>query len=264
MRRSAAPSRIVGPPQKRISIPCALTNTQTFTDVSHNSELNPDIPESRCFEVVYSKASNTKHKIWKDDGFIIISDRCVKLLNEERKTIASTLSYSMNYLNSVNEGSLLKVAGYHAELLRILSTAVCKSDTNSSVNYAGITRCVGTHGLVKKDMASMSNLPSVCRKTQPITNRRQRCSVSEALVLPRPPIDCIWLQNPEGLAIRDVVLESQFAKRLRPHQKEGIIFLYECVMGFRSHRLPGRVSCSLSACDFDSPTSNPVCGCILA
>ncbi|KAF6780286.1 hypothetical protein AHF37_00272 [Paragonimus kellicotti] len=125
--------------------------------------------------------------------------------------------------------------------------------------YASLTRCVGTHGL-----ASMSGLASVCRKTQPVADRRQGCSMSEALVLPRPPIDCIWSQNPEGLAIRDVALESQFARRLRPHQREGIIFLYECVMGFRSHRLSGRASCSLSAYDFDSPTGNPVYGCILA
>ncbi|KAA3675855.1 DNA repair and recombination protein RAD54B [Paragonimus westermani] len=81
--------------------------------------------------------------------------------------------------------------------------------------------------------------------------------------MPRPPIDCIWAQNPEGLTINDVVLESHFAKRLRPHQREGITFLYECVMGFRSHRLPERISCS-SACDFDLAVSNPVYGCILA
>ncbi|KAF5397654.1 hypothetical protein PHET_08719, partial [Paragonimus heterotremus] len=202
-----------------------------------------------------------QHKIWKNDGFIIISGRCVKLLNEERKTIASTLSYSINCLNSVKEGSLLKVAGYHAEL-KILSTAVCESNANSSMNYAGLTGCVDTHGLVKADDASNNSLASVCRK--PVTSRRQRCSISEALVLPRPPTDCIWSQNPEGLAIKDVVLESQFAKRLRPHQREGIVFLYECVMGFRSHRLPGQVSCLLSASDFDSPTNTPVCGCILA
>ncbi|KAA3675854.1 uncharacterized protein DEA37_0002089 [Paragonimus westermani] len=108
-----------------------------FADVSQNSDLNTSIPESRCFEVVYSKASNTKHKTWKDDGFLIISGRHVKLLNEERKTIASTLSYSINYLNSVSEGSLLKVAGYYAEILKILSTTICKRNADSSVNYIG-------------------------------------------------------------------------------------------------------------------------------
>ncbi|KAF8563698.1 hypothetical protein P879_11289 [Paragonimus westermani] len=139
------------------------------------------------------KCSGSRHKIWKNDGirFLIISGRHVKLLNEERKTIASTLSYSINYLNSVSEGSLLKVAGYYAELLKILCTTICNRDTDSSVNYIGPTKWIGTHGLVKTDVASMNSLVSICRKTCPDTNRKQTCSISEGLVMPRPPIDCI-------------------------------------------------------------------------
>lgn len=33
----------------------------------------------------------------------------------------------------------------------------------------------------------------------------------------------------------DVVLESKFASRLQPHQCEGIIFLYKCLMGFQPY-----------------------------
>ena len=31
----------------------------------------------------------------------------------------------------------------------------------------------------------------------------------------------------------DVVVDPHLASQLRPHQQEGIVFLYECVMGFR-------------------------------
>jgi DNA repair and recombination protein RAD54B len=48
-----------------------------------------------------------------------------------------------------------------------------------------------------------------------------------ALVMKRPR-DC-----PNGKQIVDVVLDPLLGDRLRPHQREGVKFLYECVMGMR-------------------------------
>lgn len=36
-----------------------------------------------------------------------------------------------------------------------------------------------------------------------------------------------------------VVIDPILARRLRPHQIEGVQFLYECVMGLRKHRGQG-------------------------
>lgn len=49
-----------------------------------------------------------------------------------------------------------------------------------------------------------------------------------ALVMKRPR-DC-----PKGKQIVDVVLDPLLGQKLRPHQREGVKFLYECVMGMRS------------------------------
>jgi DNA repair and recombination protein RAD54B len=49
-----------------------------------------------------------------------------------------------------------------------------------------------------------------------------------ALVMKRPS-DC-----PKGKQIVDVVLDPLLGRKLRPHQREGVKFLYECVMGMRS------------------------------
>lgn len=38
-----------------------------------------------------------------------------------------------------------------------------------------------------------------------------------------------------------MVLDSFLAKKLRPHQKTGIIFLYECVSGFKSQEYFGAI-----------------------
>lgn len=48
----------------------------------------------------------------------------------------------------------------------------------------------------------------------------------DALVLTRPPT------SPDKKVI-EVVLDPLLARHLRPHQKEGVRFLYECVMGLK-------------------------------
>ena len=49
----------------------------------------------------------------------------------------------------------------------------------------------------------------------------------DAVVMKRPKA------APKGKQIVDVVIDPLLTKRLRPHQREGVKFLYECVMGLR-------------------------------
>ena len=41
--------------------------------------------------------------------------------------------------------------------------------------------------------------------------------------------------NGGGLPVVDVVVDPRLSRDLRPHQREGVIFLYECVMGMRDY-----------------------------
>ncbi|XP_050172742.1 DNA repair and recombination protein RAD54B isoform X4 [Myiozetetes cayanensis] len=56
---------------------------------------------------------------------------------------------------------------------------------------------------------------------------------ADSLVMPRPNASHQWAFNKSGLPVVDVVVDPYIANNLRPHQKEGIIFLYECIMGIR-------------------------------
>ncbi|KAF2497272.1 putative dsDNA-dependent ATPase [Lophium mytilinum] len=54
-------------------------------------------------------------------------------------------------------------------------------------------------------------------------------TTENALVMKRPTI------RPQGKQIVDVVVDPVLSKHLRDHQREGVQFLYECVMGMRSN-----------------------------
>lgn len=51
--------------------------------------------------------------------------------------------------------------------------------------------------------------------------------------MPRPSSNHQWSHNKSGLPVVDVVVDPHVNVHLRPHQREGLIFLYECVMGMR-------------------------------
>lgn len=58
-------------------------------------------------------------------------------------------------------------------------------------------------------------------------------SFTGALVMPRPSPNHQWSNNKLGLPVLDVVVDPYLTTHLRPHQRDGLLFLYECVMGMR-------------------------------
>eukprot|EP00911_Craspedida_sp_UC1_P002987 UC1_evm1s2183 len=77
------------------------------------------------------------------------------------------------------------------------------------------------------------------RRGAPVRPRHDP-SAQNALVLPRPRP-----QTSTGAAasatIVDVVVDPHLSKHLRPHQREGVGFLYECVMNMRNYSGTGAV-----------------------
>ena len=51
--------------------------------------------------------------------------------------------------------------------------------------------------------------------------------------------------NRDAAQVVDVVLDSRLSYHLRPHQREGVLFLYECVMGLRDFNGQGAILASV-------------------
>ncbi|KAJ7372116.1 DNA repair and recombination protein rad54b [Desmophyllum pertusum] len=59
--------------------------------------------------------------------------------------------------------------------------------------------------------------------------------------MPRPSATHQLEHNRGGLDIRDVVVDPHVSQHLRPHQRDGVMFLYECVMGLRNFNGNGAI-----------------------
>ncbi|KAL3471451.1 SNF2 family N-terminal domain-containing protein [Aspergillus californicus] len=87
-------------------------------------------------------------------------------------------------------------------------------------------------GAYKRPLLDSTVLPPV--STERPTPRHDP-NQAGALVLTRPS------SVPKGKRIVDVVVDPILAKHLRPHQREGVNFMYECVMGMRSFNGEGAI-----------------------
>jgi DNA repair and recombination protein RAD54B len=62
-----------------------------------------------------------------------------------------------------------------------------------------------------------------------------------AIVMMRPPLEHQRKWNAKGLPIVDVVVDPSLCKHLRPHQVEGVKFMYECVMNLKQPTYSGAI-----------------------
>jgi len=77
--------------------------------------------------------------------------------------------------------------------------------------------------------------------TRKLVLPRHDVNTPGALVMPRPSAAHQLERNKEVLGVVDVIVDPHLSQHLRPHQKEGVKFLYECVMGLRNFNGNGAI-----------------------
>ncbi|RAH68714.1 DEAD/DEAH box helicase [Aspergillus aculeatinus CBS 121060] len=92
----------------------------------------------------------------------------------------------------------------------------------------------GISGAYKRPLLDSTMIPQISVSTEMPVPRHDPTQTG-ALVMKRP--DSV----PNGKRVVDVVVDPILAKHLRPHQREGVQFLYECVMGMRSFNGEGAI-----------------------
>ncbi|XP_072023866.1 DNA repair and recombination protein RAD54B-like [Amphiura filiformis] len=191
------------------------------------------------YNVMWCKLSKKKHKKWEGDAVLITKKRSVTLLDMEGKEIGNRSGYKIKDLETMKEGQTLVIGGKEIEVMgeiseaefssgkcfQAVSTSVC---TSSSATYQPVISKPflnpqkGTHAREKLSV------------DRPVSKPLFDLTVPGALVMPRPNATHQWENNHNTQTIVDVVVDPYLASKLRPHQREGVQFLYECIMGMRA------------------------------
>ncbi|XP_037659265.1 DNA repair and recombination protein RAD54B isoform X2 [Choloepus didactylus] len=191
----------------------------------------------KYFSVVWCKASKKKHKKWEGDAILIVKGRSFTLMDMEGKDIGRGIGYKFKDLEKIDEGQTLMIGGKEIEVMGIISPDDFTS--GKCFQLGGGSPAISSSQPAMKCFSQP--FKSVCKPSSKENRQNgfQHCKprhdpyAPNSLVMPRPDKNHQWMFNKNCFPITDVVIDPYLVCHLRPHQKEGIIFLYECVMGMR-------------------------------
>uniref|UniRef100_A0A3Q2CPW0 RAD54 homolog B n=1 Tax=Cyprinodon variegatus TaxID=28743 RepID=A0A3Q2CPW0_CYPVA len=229
----------------------------TFPPWTHGSPQTPQPPSdpadsgcaldgARYFSVVWCKASKKKHKRWEGDAVLVVRGRSVVLKDMEGKDIGKGSGYKVSELASLSEGETLMIGGKEIEVMGIISAedfakgrCFQEVQTDQAESHTKAlpppSRSFNSKRFCPPSMLGRSGLPENNKPQGEQTSKPRYDPLAPgALVMPRPSSNHQWLHNKSGLSVVDVVVDPHLTTHLRPHQREGILFLYECVMGMRA------------------------------
>ncbi|XP_069076581.1 DNA repair and recombination protein RAD54B isoform X2 [Pleurodeles waltl] len=191
---------------------------------------------TKYFSVVWCKLSKKKHKKWEGDAVLVVKGRSAVLKDMEGKDIAKGTGYKSKDLESLEDGQTLVIGGKEIEVMGKISTEDYR--TGRCFHSIVVPSSTLSQPAMKPSSAPFRN---VCKPNAKenvgidslVCKPRHDPNAANSLVMPPPPQSHQWTFNKAGLPVVAVVVDPYLTVHLRPHQREGVVFLYECVMGMR-------------------------------
>ncbi|XP_054637825.1 DNA repair and recombination protein RAD54B isoform X2 [Dunckerocampus dactyliophorus] len=229
--------RGAGPPQKSKQVPGA-------TDCSWDAV--------RYFSVMWCKASKKKHKRWEGDAVLVTKGRTATLKDMDGKNIGQGSGYKVSVLASLSEGDTLIIGAKEVEVMGVISaenfaTGRCFQEAQGDQEEPLLktapapSRCLSSKPFCPPTLLGRGGLPGLKPAEEQTCRPRFDPQAPDALVMPRPSPNHQWSNNKSGLPVVDVVVDPHLTAYLRPHQRDGLLFLYECVMGMRAEGRYGAI-----------------------
>ncbi|XP_028985049.1 DNA repair and recombination protein RAD54B [Betta splendens] len=199
---------------------------------------------ARYLSVMWCKASKKKHKRWEGDAVLVTRGRTATLKDMEGKDIGKGSGYKVSELASLSEGQTLMVGGKEVEVMGVISPEdfargrcfqqVQAENGESQTQSTPLpNRRLAAKPFCPPSLLGGAERPGSKTKVEHTCRPHHDPLAPGALVMPRPSPNHQWSENKFGLPVVDVVVDPHLTSHLRPHQRDGLLFLYECVMGMR-------------------------------
>ncbi|KAI9843174.1 MAG: helicase [Thelocarpon superellum] len=235
---------------------------QPFSDLEENTTgpvaVKPRASDpGRYFAVLWRKCTAKKHKTWDGDGMLSLVGGYAHLRDVSGKDLGRA-----KFEAPLLPGSALVVAGKDVEVDALLS----KEEARAQMQPARTAIPRPSPKEVKPAAKPLVREIKPSAFYRPIQrtgsgrtagNGHFKTPLRSTTVLPKPDVDAVVPRHdpteagalvmkrpgsaPSGKRLVDVVVDPLLTRRLREHQREGIKFLYECVMGMRPYDGQGAI-----------------------
>ncbi|XP_048638762.1 DNA repair and recombination protein RAD54B isoform X3 [Marmota marmota marmota] len=226
MRRSAAPSQLQGDSLKKPKfIPPGRSNPSLNTEII---ELNPDI---RLFE---GTANNAFLQAQNDSG---VCGSNLLPTKGRSKEINDGNNYSGKCCFEASAVTTLDSPPLAPK--EITESKGQEEESESLVKYFNVVWCKPSKKKHKKWEGDAILI--VKGRSFTLKDLDGKDIGKDSLVMPLPDKNHQCMFNKNNFPLVEVVVDPHLVYHLRPHQKEGIIFLYEVVMGMRMNGRCGAI-----------------------
>ncbi|KAJ3064067.1 helicase [Podochytrium sp. JEL0797] len=204
-----------------------------------------------AFQVLMRKKQsfNKKHKSWDDDGILVVKgSESAVMYSMEGKEIGKSQKFNLS--NDPFDETVYSLGGKEIQI----SNAIAWESYTSGMPSTSLNPPLQLSTRIQpRPLVAFGNPKPLSGSTgkfkapsfiggggsTPVTKEivvkpRHDASAPGAIVLKRP-------FAPKGRHIVDVVVDPFLASSLRPHQVEGVSFLYECVMGLKGFNGNGAI-----------------------
>ncbi|KAG9018091.1 helicase [Tulasnella sp. 427] len=182
----------------------------------------------------WRKPQEKKNKTWDADGILAQEGLKITLFAPDGKRVLGTSNWNGAKLKSGHElfvggkdvllNDEISEENYSAGHLDPLTAPVPSSKFHGQKFVSLVTKMGGA------TLGPMSSLAAP-KVGQP----RHDPDAHDAIVMKAPSAQHQARHNKKNLPVVPVVIDPKLARHLRPHQAEGVKFLYESVMGMRKH-----------------------------
>ncbi|KIJ67587.1 hypothetical protein HYDPIDRAFT_127687 [Hydnomerulius pinastri MD-312] len=225
---------------------------------------NADTPKPQgsrsCWTANWRKPQARKHKTWEGDAFVQHVGNKLTVISEKGKIIGRKEWDGL----PLHNGYRFHAGGKEVELDLPIQASQLPAITGVEEQVADPevddaeqpTSPSNLSSLLQARSATKENVPQATSLQPPkefvapasfygqVPKRKPNeplhdPEAEDAVVMKSPTKQHSDKFNKKGLPIVPVVLDPIIARHLRPHQIEGVSFLYECVMGLRKHEGQG-------------------------
>jgi len=209
--------------------------------------------DQKVFSAVWCKSSSRKHKKWEDDAVLVVraGARLAILRDLEGRDLARGSGLASVELAQLGPGSEISFGGKDVEVqeaLPCLPPTFNKQQRNveAAPPLAQHRPRVLSNTVFKPFQVPVKygepDIPTATGPSQPRPPKPMfDPEAANALVLPRPPPGMARPLAFKTLPMVEVVVDPHLSRRLRPHQREGVAFLYRCLMGFGADTAGGAI-----------------------
>lgn len=233
--------------------PTKISSDNSFSGASQSGETPSESQTTNKFySVQWRKRSNKKNKSWEGDGYIVVSYSSIIL-----KIVHKNSYKAVGRTSKMITDGVILLGMYEAEIDCEISRQdiqnMCGETLLSPVKKSediALTRREGNENprstpenLKQKNLKRAPGRPTSSKeRAGDSVSKTLEVSVSDAVetseTLTADQGELV-LSNGDAPNAKPVIVDPRLTKVLRPHQREGISFLYDCVMGFKSKQYSG-------------------------